>query len=110
MPLSVNFRWSVPKVEVSSAPQQSMVEGVKGLAEGIGAARQRHYQQQQDARRNKIEDEDRSRRIEEEDRRKQVYAEAADLMRKRQTAINDLSKQREQIVQQIQQLRSEIGG
>lgn len=110
MPLSVNFRWSVPKVEVSSAPQQSMVEGVKGLAEGIGAARQRHYQQQQDARRNKIEDEDRSRRIEEEERRKQAYAEAADLMRKRQTAINDLSKQREQIVQQIQQLRSEIGG
>lgn len=110
MPLSVNFRWSVPKVEVSSAPQQSMVEGVKGLGEGIAMARQRHYQQQQDARRNKIEDEDRSRRIEEEERRKQAYAEAADLMRKRQTAINDLSKQREQIVQQIQQLRSEIGG
>ena len=45
----------------------------------------------------------------EEDRRKQAYAEAADLMRKRQVAIDQLKGQREQIVQQIQQLKAEIG-
>ena len=100
MPLNVAFRWSSPNISVSDAQQQSMVQGLKGLGEGIAAARQRSYQKEQDARRNKIED---------EDRRKQAYAEAADLMRKRQVAIDQLKGQREQIVQQIQQLKAEIG-
>lgn len=109
MPLNVAFRWSSPNISVSDAQQQSMVQGLKGLGEGIATARQRSYQKEQDARRNKIEDEDRSRRMAEEDRRKQAYAEAADLMRKRQVAIDQLKGQREQIVQQIQQLKAEIG-
>lgn len=109
MPLSVNFRWKTPIVSVSNEPQQSMVQGLNSLASGISTARQRSYQKEQDARRKKIEDEDRSRRMAEEDRRKQAYAEAADLMRKRQVAIDQLKGQREQIVQQIQQLKAEIG-
>lgn len=109
MPLSVSFRWKTPNVSVSDAQQQSMVQGLRSLGEGIATARQRSYQKEQDARRNKIEDEDRSRRMAEEDRRKQAYAEAADLMRKRQSQIAQLTGQREQIVQQIQQLKAELG-
>lgn len=109
MALSVNFRWAAPNVQVSSAPQQQMVQGVKDLGEGISKARDRRYLRDQQDRRNKIEDEERSRRQSEEDRRKKVYGEAADLMRKRENAINALEAQRNEIVQQIQQLETELG-
>lgn len=109
MALAVQFRWAAPNVQVSNAPQQQMVEGVKALGEGISKARDRRYTRDQQERRNKIEDEERSRRQSEEDRRKKVYGEAADLMRKRENAINALEAQRNEIVQQIQQLETELG-
>lgn len=109
MALAVQFRWAAPNVQVSSAPQQQMVEGMKALGEGISKARDRRYARDQQERRNKIEDEERSRRQSEEDRRKKVYGEAADLMRKRENAINALEAQRNEIVQQIQQLETELG-
>lgn len=109
MPLSVSFRWKTPNVSVGNEQQQSMVQGLRSLGEGIATARQRSYQKEQDARRNKIEDEDRSRRMAEEDRRKQAYSEAAELMRNRQVTLDKLKGQREQIVQQIQQLQTELG-
>lgn len=109
MPLSVNFRWKTPIVNVSNEPQQSMVQGLNSLASGIATARQRQYEREQQNRRNKIEDEDRTRRMDEEDRRKQAYSEAAELMRNRQVTLDKLKGQREQIVQQIQQLQTELG-
>ena len=109
MPLSVAFRWKTPTVGVSNEPQQSMAQGIKDLATGISTARQNRYLKQQQERRNKIEDEDRTRRMGEEDRRKQAYAEAAELMRSRQATLDKLKGQREQIVQQIKQLQSELG-
>ena len=109
MALAVQFRWAAPNVQVSSAPQQQMVEGMKALGEGISKARDRRYTREQQDRRNKIEDEDRLRRQSEEDRRKKVYGEAADLMRKRENAINALEAQRNEIIQQIQQLETELG-
>ena len=109
MALAVQFRWAAPNVQVSSAPQQQMVEGVKALGEGISKARDRRYLREQQARRNAIEDEDRSRKQSEEDRRKAVYGEAADLMRKRENALNGLESQRNVLIQQIQQLETELG-
>lgn len=106
MALAVQFRWAAPSVQVSSAPQQQIVDGVKALGEGISRALDRRYTREQQDRRNKIEDEDRSRRQSEEDRRKKVYGEAADLMRERENA---LEAQRNEIVQQIQQLETELG-
>ena len=109
MALAVQCRWAAPNVQVSSAPQQQMVEGVKALGEGISKARDRRYLREQQARRNAIEDEDRSRKQSEEDRRKAVYGEAADLMRKRENALNGLESQRNGLIQQIQQLEMELG-
>lgn len=112
MSLSIGFRWATPNVETpkSEWQKQGWSEGLTQTANAIVAAKDRRYRKEQDARRNKIEDEDRSRRISEEERRKKVYGEAADLMRKREAEINALKGQREQIVQKINQLRSEIGG
>ena len=108
MPLSVNFRWAAPNVQVSNAPQQQMVEGVKALGEGISKARDRRYMRDQQDRRNKIEDEERSRRQSEEDRRKKVYGEAADLMRNNPT-LAALEKSRADVVKEIQDLEQELG-
>lgn len=108
MSLSVNFRWAAPNVQVSNAPQQQMVEGVKALGEGISKARDRRYLREQQYRRNKIEDEERSRRQGEEDRRKKAYGEAADLMRDNPT-LAALEKDRADIVAEIQKLEKELG-
>lgn len=109
MPLNVAFRWGSPNVQVSNQSQRDMVEGLKSVGEGISKARDRRYLREQQAKQDAIANEERTRRYAEEDRRKQAYAEAADLMRKRQVAIDQLKGQREQIVQQIQQLKAEIG-
>lgn len=109
MPLSVNFRWKTPTINVGNVEQASREQGLKDLATGIGTALRNRYQKQQQERRNAIEDEDRTRRMEEEDRRKKAYTEAAEIMRNRQVALDRLRGQREQIVQQIQQLQAELG-
>lgn len=120
MPLSVQFRWSSPNVQVSSAPQESMERGLQGLASGIGRAVQKTYEKglqerrnriedEDRSRRNRIEDEDRSRRMSEEDRKKKVYGEAAKLMRRRKQQLSNLKERRKNIVAEIEQLRTEIG-
>lgn len=109
MALAVQFRWAAPGVQVSSAPQQQMVEGMEALGEGISRARDRRYTREQQYRRNRIEDEDRFRRQSEEDRRKKVYGEAADLMREHENDINTLEEQRNEIIQQIQKLETALG-
>ena len=108
MALAVQFRWAAPNVQVSNAPQQQMVEGVKALGEGISKARDRRYLREQQDRRNKIEDEERSRRQGEEDRRKKVYGEAADLMRNNPT-LAALEKSRAEVIAEIQKLEGELG-
>lgn len=109
MPLSLAWRWKTPVVSVGNEQQTSMTQGLRDLGTGIAQMRDRRYQKQQQERRNAIEDEDRTRRMEEEDRRKKAYSEAADLMRNRQVTLDRLRGQREQIVQQIQQLQAELG-
>lgn len=116
MPLSVTFNWRAPNVQVGNQAQRDMVEGVKAIGQGIAQARDRRFQREQAAyqkdqteRRNKIEDEDRSRRISEEDRKKQAYGEAAELMRRREQELAGLKDQRNKIMAEIEQLRTEIG-
>ena len=106
---NVAWRWKTPIVGVSNEQQTSMTQGLRDLGTGIAQMRERRYQKQQQERRNAIENEDRTRRIDEEDRRKTAYAEAAELMRGRQTTLENLRSQREQIVRQIQQLQAELG-
>lgn len=109
MALNVAWRWKTPIVGVSNESQQSMTQGLRDLGTGIGNALRSTYQKNEQARRNAIEDEDRSRRMAEEERRKKAYSEAAELMRGRQTTLENLRSQREQIVRQIQQLQAELG-
>ena len=109
MPLSVAWRWKTPVVSVGNEQQASMTQGLRDLGTGIAQMRDRRYQKQEQQRRNAIENEDRTRRIDEEERRKKAYADAAELMRGRQTTLENLRSQREQIVRQIQQLQAELG-
>lgn len=109
MALSISFRWANPNVQVSNLQRQEMTQGLRDLGEGIGKARDRKYTREQQARRNAIEDEDRKRRMAEEDRKKQAYSEAAELMRGNDTRLQELQATRAGLVQQISQLKTELG-
>lgn len=111
MPLSINFRWAAPRIEAAQplAEKQHLNENLMQVANAITSAKQRRAQAEQTERANRIADEERSRKQAAEDKREKTYAEAADLMRKRKTAIDGLKAQREQVVQQIQQLKNELG-
>lgn len=109
MPLSINFRWKTPVVNVSNAEQASRTQGIKDLAAGIGTAIQNRRYRNETERRNRIEDEDRTRRIDEEDRRKQAYSEVADIMRNRKETLDRLHSERASVMEQIRRLQDELG-
>ena len=112
MPLSVNFRWKTPFVQ---APQtdwekNNMTEQMKILSDSIIAAKKRRYDKEQQERRNKIEDENNRRAWDAEDRKVQAAKETATYIQGMRRQLEQLQQQRAQVVQQIDQLKAQIGG
>lgn len=111
MPLSVNFRWKTPFVQ---APQtdwekNNMTEQMKILSDSIIAAKKRRNDKEQQERRNQIEDENNRRAWGAEDRKIKAAKETADYIRGMRGQLDQLKQQREQIVQEINQLKAQIG-
>ena len=103
MALAVNFRWNVPKIDVSNAEQQSRAEGFDSLSKGIRTAMDR-------GRRNRIEDEDRQRRIDEEERRKAGFRELSGMMQGKSAERDSLLARKATLEQEIADLKAQLGG
>lgn len=112
MPLGITFRWNTPQVQAAKSAwdRNSMTEGLNSVASAISTAKDSRYAKKLQERRDAIEDEDRARRIAEEDRRKQVYGEAADIIRRRQSNLAALRSKRDALASEIEALKKEIGG
>ena len=112
MPMSVNFNWRAAQVQIpaSTTDQQDMEAGFKTLADSIRGAREWRWKKSEQARRNRIEDEDRARRIAEEDRKKQAYGEAADMMRGELISLDRLMQRRQEIVSEMEKIKAQLGG
>ena len=112
MPLSINWRWKTPQVLTpeSDFKRNGWEQAMSDVADSIKYAKEMRWKKDEQARRNKIEDEDRQRRIDWEDKQRKTYGEAAQLMRDRAGERARLVEQRNQIQQQIDALRAQIGG
>lgn len=112
MPMSVAFRWKTPNIQVSKGAmeQDGWNRGLSDLSDSIRYAKESRYKKAQDARRNRIEDEDRQRRIDEEERRKKVWGETADMMRSKADERAALVKRADEIRNRIAALQAQLGG
>lgn len=109
MPLSINFRWKTPNVQAQRPDPNGMGQGMENVAEAIANMKQSRYMKEQQARRNAIEDEDRRNAADEKERMRHLYGETADLIRGRSAEREQLVKQREAIVAQINELKARLG-
>lgn len=112
MALAINWRWKAPVIETpkSNWEKGGWGQALSDTADSIKYAKEMRWKKEEQARRNRIEDEDRQRRIDWEDKQRKTYGEAAQLMRDRASERARLVEQRNQIQQQIDALRAQIGG
>lgn len=117
MPMSVNFRWKTPGIVAAKADQDGIGSGLASLGDAIARMKAFRNEKAQQERRNAIEDEnraiaaeDRARAIAEQDRRNKAYGEAAGIIRGRSAERERLLKEREEIVAQINAIKSRMGG
>ena len=119
MPLSVQFRWKTPQnIDVQNKwDRAKMSEGLNQLANTIIAVKDRRYKKEQDeykkeqdARRNQIEDETNRRAWEAEDRRIRAGKETAETLRGLVSEREQLKARRERVVNELSQLKAQLGG
>ena len=106
MALSVNFRWRGVSLDrpQSMADKTGMVEGLRGLAEGIRTYKDIKKADEERARAQAIQDAEIARRRESEDEEKKRNEEAAAMIRQKAAQRAEIVKRREAIVNRIREL------
>ena len=112
MPLSIAFRWKTPQIDTpkSSFQKNGWGQAISDVADTITKVKDWRWKKSEQERRNRIEDEDRKRRMDWEDKQRNTYGEAADYMRGRYAERAELVKRAEQIKNEIQVLKGQLGG
>lgn len=105
MPLSIGFRWNVPKADPIEKPSTSG-NFLRAAGEAVTQVK-RGQMEREDRERN---EQDRQRRISEEDRQKSLYGETAEMIRGKKEQRDALVKRRDELKARIAQLKGVRGG
>jgi hypothetical protein len=111
MPLSINFNWRAPNVDVSFSERQRdrLNQGLMQAGNAISGLKDYRFRKEEQERRNSIEDADRQRRIDEEERQKKLYGEAAEAIRGKVAQRAALVQKRDALKAKIDALKARIG-
>lgn len=111
MPLSINFNWRAPNVDVSFSERQRdrLNQGLVQTGNAISGVKGYRWRKAEQDRRNTIEDADRKRRIDEEERQKKLYGEAAEAIRGKVAERAALVRRRDELQAKIDALKARMG-
>ena len=111
MPLSINFNWRAPNVDVSFSERQRdrLNQGLMQAGNAISGVKEYRWRKAEQERRNTIEDADRQRRVAEEERQKQLYGEAAEAIRGKVAQRAALVRRRDELKARIAALTGSAG-
>lgn len=111
MPLSINFNWRAPNVDVSFSERQRdrLNQGLTQTGNAISGVKDYRLRKAEQERRNSIEDADRHRRIDEEERQKKLYGEAAEAIRGKVAERAALVRRRDELQAKIDALKARMG-
>lgn len=111
MPLSINFNWRAPNVDVSFSERQRdrLNQGLMQAGNAISGLKDYRFRKEETERRNAIEDADRQRRVAEEERQKKLYGDAAEAIRGKMAQRAALVQKRDALKSKIDALKAKIG-